>query len=222
MSNKTERYRIIGKKLGMTHVFDEQGNMTPCTVIELQPNQVVQVKTEERDGYNAIQLASDKIKVKRPETLEKRVTKPRLGHFAKASVEPHRKLMETRVKSVEGIEVGSSMGLELLEGVAKVDVTTEKTIGKGYQGVMKRFGFSGGPASHGSGFHRHAGSTGMRSTPGRNFPGSKKAGQMGGKRSTVQSLKVVEISKEDHLLLVKGAVPGPVGGAVMVAPALKS
>lgn len=221
MKKKADRLTLVGKKVGMTQVFDATGNVTPCTVIEIQPNKVVQVKTEEKDGYSAIQLASDKVRVKRPETMEKRVTKPLRGHYAKANAEPCRKLKESRVQDSSKYEVGAELGVEIFEGVAYVDATAISK-GKGYQGVIKLLGYSGGPAAHGSSFHRHAGSTGMRTTPGRNLPGHPKASQMGNEQVTVQSLKVVEVNKEDGVLLVKGAVPGPVGSRVMIAAAMKS
>lgn len=211
--------KLLGRKIGMTKRFDKAGNLVVCTAIEIQSNVVVQVKTVEKDGYEALQMAADKLVVKDQRTLQKRVSKPLLGHFAKNNVAPHRVLSEVRC-SVEGFEPGQEVSLEALQDLEFVDVMgTSK--GKGYQGVMKRHGFSGGPAAHGSGFHRLAGSTGMRSTPGRCLPGGKKAGRMGGDRVTTQSLRVVAVDLENRLLFVNGAIPGANTGIVHVSGAIK-
>ncbi len=211
---------IMGKKRGMTIVFDEKGNVIVCTVIQAEPNVVAQVKTEENDGYAAVQLGFDKIAGKIQHTIEARAKKPRVGHFKKAGVEPRRHLRESRIESTEQYALGQEIGVEVFDGVEFVDAAAISK-GKGYQGVMKRHNFAGGPASHGSGFHRHAGSTGMRSTPGRGLPGGKKAGHMGCERVTVQNLRVVKIDREHHLILVKGQVPGPRGGLVHLTQAKK-
>ncbi len=213
--------KLMGKKCGMTQRFDKEGRVVACTLIYVSPNVVTQVKRKEKDGYNALQLGFQKVETKDPRTVEKRVSKPLRFHFQKGGVEPHRYLAETAVDDIEAYTVGQRLDLSLFEGVAFVDVMgTSK--GKGFQGVMKRYGFSGGPASHGaSKCHRSGGSTGMRSTPGRCLPGTKKPGRMGGDRVTVENLKVVHIDQEKNLLLVEGAVPGPVGAVVSFTPAKK-
>lgn len=165
--------KFMGKKRGMTQLFDDKGNVITCTVIEAEPNVVTQVKTVETDGYNAIQLGFEKVIVKDPRTIEKRVTKPLRGHFGKASIEPRRHLLESRFDKVDGYAQGQELTVAEFEEIQFVDATAMSK-GKGYQGVIKRHHFSGGPASHGSGFHRHAGSTGMRSTPGRVLPGERR------------------------------------------------
>lgn len=205
---------MIGKKKGMTRVFNEKGESVVCTVIEAEPNAVTQLKTVEKDGYAAIQLGGIKVL----EAKKKNVTKPLKGHFTKASVEPRRRLKESRVEG--DYAVGQEISLEYFEGTSKVDVIGISK-GKGFQGVMKRYNFRGGPASHGSGFHRTHGSTGMRSTPGRTLPGMKMAGHMGSERKTVEGLKVVRIDQEKNIILVKGAVPGCRGGIVYIRKSIK-
>lgn len=212
--------KLMGKKCGMTKRFDKTGNVVVCTVIHAEPNVVTQIKTKENDGYNAIQLGYEKIITKDPRTVEKRVTKPLLGHYKKANIEPRRHLAESRLDSVDDYTVGQEITVEKFSDIGFIDVTGVSK-GKGYQGVMKRYGFSGGPAAHGSGFHRHGGSTGMRTTPGRCFPGTKKAGRMGGERVTVENLRIVGVDAGRHLIIVEGAIPGPNGSLVTVAPAKK-
>ncbi len=208
--------KLMGKKLGMSRVYDDKGNIVVCTVIEMEPNVIVQTKNQESDGYSAVQIGSLKV----PSNKKKNITKPVLGHFAKAKIEPRRHLQESRVEESSKYQIGQEIGVEYFSEAKYVDATAVSK-GKGYQGVMKRHNFRGGPASHGSGFHRSAGSTGMRSTPGRNLPGGKKAGQMGSKRVTVENLKVVLVNAEKKILLVKGAVPGPTNGLVTIKKALK-
>lgn len=212
--------KMMGKKRGMIQLFDDKGNAIVCTVIETEPHVVAQVKTKETDGYDAIQLGFDKLTTKDPRTMSKRVSKPLIGHFKKGAIEPRRHLFETRVEKGADYTVGQELNIELFEDVPYVDATAISK-GKGYQGVMKLHNFSGGPASHGSGFHRHAGSTGMRSTPGRCLPGGPRASHMGLEKITVQNLRVVMIDKEDNLIIVEGAVPGPKNGLVTLAPAIK-
>jgi len=212
--------KFMGKKRGMTHVFDENGVVIPCTVIECEPNVLLQVKTVEKDGYNAIQLGFDKIKTKDPRTAERRAGKPRMGIFKKASAEPCRTLFEVKVDDVSGYTLGQEFSLDILEGVKYVDVIgTSK--GKGYQGVMKAHNFKGGPATHGSGFHRGGGSTGMCSSPGIVLAGAKKPKRLGNKRTTIQNLEVVTLDTEKNLLVVKGSIPGPVGRDVVIQKAVK-
>jgi large subunit ribosomal protein L3 len=208
-----KRIRIMGKKCGMVQHFNEEGNALACTLILVEPNVIAQIKTTETDGYQALQLGSGAIKAKN-------VKKPVAGHFTKAGVKACRHLQETRVEKVDGYEIGQTLGVELFDDVTFVDVQSVSK-GKGYQGTMKLHGFGGGPAAHGSGFHRHGGSTGMRSTPGRCFPGGKRASRMGGDVKTVQSLKIVAIDKERNFVLVAGSVPGAKGAHVTISPAVK-
>lgn len=211
---------MMGKKRGMMQLFDEKGNVTVCTVIEAEPNVVTQIKTKEIDGYSAVQMSFEKVSGKTQYTIEARTGKPRLGHFKKAGVEPRRYILESRTNENEEYSLGQEFGVDMFAEIEYVDATAVSK-GKGYQGVMKRHHFAGGPASHGSGFHRHAGSTGMRSTPGRGLPGGKKAGQMGNERVTIQNLQVLKIDAENNLILVKGQVPGPRNGLVYLTQAKK-
>lgn len=212
--------KLMGKKRGMIQLFDDKGNAIVCTVIETEPHVVAQVKTKDTDGYDAIQLGFDKVVTKDPRTVGKRIGKPLLGHYKKASLEPRRHLFEARLDKASEYTVGQELNVEIFEEVPYVDATAISK-GKGYQGVMKLYNFAGGPASHGSGFHRHAGSTGMRSTPGRCLPGGKRASHMGLERKTVQNLRVVKIDKEDNLIIVEGSVPGPKNGLVTISAAIK-
>lgn len=216
----SDRLKLMGTKRGMTQRFDEKGNVITCTVIHAEPNVICQIKRKESDGYNALQLGYQKLVAKDPRTIQKRVSNQLLGHFKKASIEPRRFLAEARIDNVDSYQVGQELGVQLFAEVAYVDVVgTSK--GKGYQGVMKRHNFAGGPAAHGSGFHRHGGSTGMRSTPGRCLPGTKKAGRMGSERVTVQNLRIVAVDEARNLLVVAGAIPGAKGSLVQMIPALK-
>lgn len=205
--------KLMGRKRGMVQLFDDKGNIVPCTVITLEPNVVVRVNTKEQNGYDALQLGFEKIK-------PNRLTKPLQGHFGHNNVECRRFLKESTIEDVDNYSVGQEIGVEFFEDISFVDVIgTSK--GKGFQGVIKRYGFAGGPATHGSHFHRRPGSSGMRSTPGRCLPGKKKPGRMGGVRRTVQSLEIVEVNKEKNFIIVKGAVPGCKGGLLYVQPAVK-
>lgn len=215
-----KKFSLMGKKCGMTQVFDNTGVAIACTVLSVAPNVVAQIKTQAEDGYNALQLGCDEIKVNHPDTMAKRVNKPQLGHFKKGGIAPHRHLFEVGVESIEAYTLGQKLGLELFQEFEFVDATSVSK-GKGFQGVIKRHHFAGGPASHGSGFHRHGGSTGMRTSPGRCLPGQKMPGRMGGEQVTVQSLKVVSVDLEEQLILVAGGVPGPIGGMVMISTAEK-
>lgn len=211
---------LMGRKRGMTQLFDEKGNVITCTVIEAEPSVVTQVKTKATDGYEAVQMAFDEVRVNDPRTIANRVSKPLRGHFEKAKVPASRFLYESRVADSSKFEVGQKVGVSLFEGIAFVDVRGMSK-GKGYQGVMKKYHFAGGPASHGSGFHRHAGSTGMRSTPGRCLKGGKRASHMGDERVTVQNLRVVAIDEQQNLVVVEGAVPGAKNGVVYISNAIK-
>ncbi len=208
------RTGLIAEKVGMTRIFDAEGAHVPVTVLKVDNCQVVQVRTAERDGYTAVQLGVGKAKVKN-------VTKPMRGHFAKAKVEPKRKLVEFRVSADALVEVGAELSAAHFLSGQFVDVTGT-SIGKGFAGVMKRHNFGGLRASHGvSVSHRSHGSTGNRQDPGRTFPGKKMAGHLGDVRVTTQNLKVVSVDAERGLIMVKGAVPGADGGYVLVSDAKK-
>lgn len=205
---------IIGRKLGMTQVFDEKGNAVPVTVIEAGPCSIVQIKTEEKEGYNALQLG---FLPKKPS----RVNKPMMGHFRKAGVGPFYVLKEFRVDSVEGYQLGQQITVEVFKPGDYVDVTGW-TKGRGFTGVMKRHNYSGAPGSHGtSDYHRHGGSVGSATDPGRTWKGKGMPGRYGNERVTVQNLLVVDVKPERNLLLVKGAVPGGVNSIVLVREAKK-
>ncbi|MGN0192129.1 MAG: 50S ribosomal protein L3 [Candidatus Gastranaerophilaceae bacterium] len=201
---------VIGKKLGMTQVFDEQGLAIPVTVIKVEPLTVTQIKTTDTDGYNAIQTAYEPAK-------EKHLTKAEIGHFAKNKLENFRHLQEFRVDNPEAFEIGQKIDLSVLNDVQKVDVTGI-SIGKGFQGTVKRWNFSRGPMGHGSKNHREPGSIGAGTTPGRVIKGKRMAGNMGNERVTVTKLTVVKADNENGLLLVKGSVPGPEGKSVTIVP----
>ena len=202
---------LIAKKAGMTQVFDDDGQLIPVTVIQVEPNTVVAKKTRDKCGYDAVVLGVGEMK-------PKKVTKPYAGQFPE-NVTPKRQLKEFRDFSSD-VAVGDKVGVELFEKVRYVDVVgTSK--GKGFQGVMKRWGFHGGPKAHGSKFHREAGGTGACTTPGHCFKGTKMPGRMGGERVTVQNLKVVKIDKELNALMVVGAIPGTKDGSIIVKTAVK-
>ncbi len=206
---------LIGRKVGMTRIFTEDGVSIPVTVVEVEVNRVTQVKSIETDGYTAIQVTAGTKKANR-------VTKPEAGHFAKAGVEAGRGLWEFRLENAEEFEVGAELTVELFNEIKKVDVTgTSK--GKGFQGVIKRWNFSTQDMTHGNSLsHRAPGSIGQCQTPGRVFKGKKMAGHMGAERVTTQNLEIVRVDAERNLLLIKGAVPGSTGGNVIVKPAVKA
>lgn len=199
---------IIGRKVGMTQVFDEEGNVIPVTVIKAGPCTVIQKKTKEKDGYEAIQLGL----VEKP---KKKPRKPELGHFKKAESPVLKVLKEVKYKGPVDLKEGDQVLVDIFEVGEKVHVVGISK-GKGFQGVVKRHGFAGGPAAHGSMFHRRPGSIGASSFPSRVIKGMRMGGRMGGDRVTVRNLKVVQIDKENNLLVVKGAVPGANGGVVLI------
>ena len=206
---------IVGEKVGMTQVWDEQHRLVPVTVLKVTPVRVVQVKTPDADGYSAVQVTYG---TQKPQ----RLTKPELGHFAKAGVDPGKKVVELRLDDVSAYNVGDTIAADVFEAGAKVDVTSVSK-GKGFAGGMKRHGFKGQGASHGNHKHHRApGSVGACATPGRVFKGTRMAGQMGGERTTTLNLTVVEADAERDLLLVKGAVPGANGSTVVVRSAVKA
>ena len=204
-------FGLIGKKVGMTQIFDDTGRLVPVTVLSLADNVVVGRRTVENDGYDAVVLGAEVVKAAR-------VTKPRLGQFPDG-VEPRRALIEFRDFGLD-VEIGQALGVDVFNDVAFVDVIG-RSKGKGYQGVMKRHGFGGGRKTHGSKFHRTNGSTGMAAWPSKVIKGTKMAGRMGTDRTTVLNLRVVRIDAEQQLLLVRGAVPGKTNATVRVRPAIK-
>ncbi|MCX7965176.1 MAG: 50S ribosomal protein L3 [Syntrophorhabdaceae bacterium] len=208
---------LLGKKLGMTQVFDEDGSVVPVTVIQAGPCYVIQKKTEKTDGYNAIQFGFDEVK------KVKNVNKPLTGHFKKANITPLKFIKEFRVteEELESTEIGAQISVDLFKPGEYVDVTgTSK--GKGFAGVVKRHGFKGSPASRGTHeYFRHGGSIGQNMTPGRTMKGKKMPGHMGHERVTVQNLKVVEVRGDTNILMVKGAIPGPTNGYVIIKKAVK-
>jgi len=208
---------LVGRKVGMTRIFTEDGVSIPVTVLECSPNRVTQVKTLDTDGYQAIQVTAGSKKASR-------VNKPEAGHFAKAGVEAGRGLWEFTLAGNEGadIKVGAELSVELFNEINKVDVTGQSK-GKGYQGAIKRWNFSMQDATHGNSVsHRAPGSIGQCQTPGRVFKGKKMAGHMGAERVTTQNLEVVRVDIERNLLLVKGAVAGAKNGDVIIKPAVKA
>ncbi|MCS6770431.1 MAG: 50S ribosomal protein L3 [Kiritimatiellae bacterium] len=204
---------LIGRKLGMTQVYDESGRFVPVTIIAAGPCVVVQRKTAARDGYDAVQLGF-------LEQKESRLTKPELGRFKKAGVAPCRVLREIRVSPDDSIKEGDQVTAAIFEGVTHVDVTGT-TKGRGFQGVVKRHRMGGGPQSHGHMSHRRIGAIGQRTWPARIMKNKRMPGHMGNVRVTTQNLRVVQVRPADHVLLVEGAVPGPTGGLVIVRKALK-
>ncbi len=207
---------VVGRKAGMTRVFTEEGTSVPVSVIEVNSNRITQIKTDETDGYQAIQITTGSKKASR-------VNKPMAGHFAKAGVEAGRGLWEFRLQGDEETElaVGGEVSIEMFEVGQKVDVTGT-TIGKGFQGGIKRHHFTMQDATHGNSIsHRSNGSIGMCQTPGRVIKGKKMSGHMGNVQRTIQSLELVRVDVERGLLLVKGSVPGSKGGNVIVKPAVK-
>jgi large subunit ribosomal protein L3 len=202
---------ILGRKLGMTQVWSEDDQLVPVTVIKAGPCTVTQVKTVEKEGYNAIQIGFEGVKAKK-------VNKPMKGHFDRAGVEPLRILREVRVDDASSYELGQQLNVEQFAEVKKVDVSGISK-GKGFAGVMKRHNFRGGPGGHGAHFHRAPGSIGQCATPSRVFKGLRLPGHMGVDKVTVKNLEVVRIDAEQNLILVKGAVPGGKGALVSVRTA---
>ena len=205
---------IIGKKVGMTQIFDENGLVIPVTVIEAGPCVVAQVKTVETDGYDAIQLGFGEIKAKR-------VNKPSMGHFTKSKLEAKRHLREFRLDDVANFKVGDEVKADIFQEGEKVDIQGI-TKGKGFQGVIKRHGQSRGPMGHGSMYHRRPGSMGSTSTPGRVFKGKNLPGHMGMETVTIQNLEIVRVDLDKNVILVKGSVPGNKGAILKIRNSVKS
>ncbi|MBE7386108.1 MAG: 50S ribosomal protein L3 [Leptolyngbya sp. SIO1E4] len=202
---------ILGTKLGMTQIFDDEGNAIPVTVVEAGPCVVTQIKTTQTDGYTAVQLGYGSVP-------DKALTKPQLGHLAKAGATSVRHLKEYRVDKVDEFELGQAITADQFEAGQLVDVMGT-SIGKGFAGYQKRHNFSRGPMAHGSKNHRLPGSIGAGTTPSRVYPGKRMAGQLGGKRVTTRKLTVVRVDAEKNLLVIKGTIPGKTGALLSVAPA---
>ena len=205
---------LIGKKVGMTQIFDEEGKVIPVTAIEVGPCTVTQIKTVEQDGYSAVQLGFGEIK-------EKKLTRPAKGHFTKSNITPKKYLREFKLDQASELKVGDELKADVFEIGDKVDIQgTSK--GKGFQGVIKRHGQSIGPMGHGSMYHRRPGSMGPTSTPGRVFPGKKLPGHMGCLTVTIQNLEVVKVDLDKNVILVKGSVPGAKGSILKIKSSVKA
>ncbi len=205
---------LLGKKVGMTQIFDEEGKVVPVTIIEATPCIVTQIKTVEQDGYQAVQLGFGDVK-------ERKVNKPELGHFKKNGLTPKKYLREFRLDSIEGMNVGDELKADVFAVGDRVDIQgTSK--GKGFQGVIKRHGQSRGPMGHGSMYHRRPGSMGPTSTPGRVFPGKKLPGHMGNVTVTIQNLEVIKVDLDKNVILVKGSVPGAKGSILKIKSSVKA
>ena len=201
---------LLGNKIGMTQIFDESGNIIPVTILKVGPCIITQIKTEIKDGYNAIQVGYSN-------TSNKSLTQPELGHLQKSNIQPLKYLKEFRVDAVEDFEVGQVLNVDLLSVNQLVNIKG-KTIGKGFSGLQKRHNFTRGPMTHGSKNHRAPGSIGMGTTPGRVLPGKKMAGQLGNKLTTIKKLKVIQLSSEENILIIKGSVPGKPGNLLSITP----
>ncbi|KIE50099.1 MAG: 50S ribosomal protein L3, partial [marine actinobacterium MedAcidi-G2A] len=205
---------IVGKKVGMTQIWDEDNRVIPVTVVQVPPCRVVQIKTQDRDGYSALQVTQGTV-------AEKNLNQPQLGHFDKAGVEPGKQLIELRVENTDGYEIGQEIAVDLFNEGDIVDVSAVSK-GKGFAGVMKRHGFAGQRASHGAHkVHRKPGAIGQCATPSRVFQGKKMPGRMGSQKTTIMNLKVVRSDLEGETILIKGSVPGPRGATVVIRNAVK-
>lgn len=206
---------LVGIKRGMTRVFTEEGDSIPVTVVEAPTNRVTQRKTSDTDGYEAIQVTSGTVSAAK-------INKPAVGHFAKADTEAGRGLWEFRLEGDEDFKVGDELKVDRFAVGQKVDVTG-RSKGKGFAGVVKRYNFQMQDATHGNSLsHRSAGSIGQCQTPGRVFKGKKMAGHMGSKKVTVQTLEIIQVDSEKNLLLIKGSIPGPTGGDLIILPSVKA
>ena len=201
---------LLGNKIGMTQIFDESGNIIPVTILKVGPCIVTQIKTEMKDGYNAIQVGYSN-------ASKKSLTQSELGHLHKSNIQPLKYLKEFRVDTVDGFEVGQVLNVDLLSINQLVNIKG-KTIGKGFSGLQKRHNFTRGPMTHGSKNHRAPGSIGMGTTPGRVLPGKKMAGQLGNKLTTIKKMKVIQLSSEENILIIKGSIPGKPGNLLSITP----
>jgi len=201
---------LLGNKIGMTQIFDKSGNIIPVTIIKVGPCTITQIKTKIKDGYDAIQVGYSN-------TSNKLLTQSELGHLQKSNIQPLKYLKEFRINNVTEFEVGQILNVNLLSVDQLVNIKG-KTVGKGFSGLQKRHNFTRGPMTHGSKNHRAPGSIGMGTTPGRVLPGKKMAGQMGNKLTTIKKLKVIQLSSEENILIIKGSVPGKPGNLLSITP----
>ena len=201
---------LLGNKIGMTQIFDESGNIIPVTILKVGPCIITQIKTEMKDGYNAIQVGYSN-------TSNKSLTQAELGHLQKSNIQPLKYLKEFRIDNVDDFEVGQVLNVDLLSINQLVNIKG-KTVGKGFSGLQKRHNFTRGPMTHGSKNHRAPGSIGMGTTPGRVLPGKKMPGQLGNKLTTIKKLKVIQLSSEENILIIKGSVPGKPGNLLSITP----
>ena len=201
---------LLGNKIGMTQIFDESGNIIPVTILKVGPCVITQVKTIEKDGYNAIQVGYGNVP-------SKALTQPELGHLQKSNIQPLKYLKEFRINNDNEFEIGQILNVDTFSEGQLVNVRG-KSIGKGFSGLQKRYNFARGPMTHGSKNHRAPGSIGMGTTPGRVLPGKKMAGQLGNKIATIQKLKVIQINPEENILVIKGSVPGKPGNLLSIVP----
>jgi len=201
---------LLGNKIGMTQIFDESGNIIPVTILKVGPCIITQIKTKVKDGYNAIQVGYST-------TSNKLLTQPELGHLQKSNIQPLNYLKEFRIDNVDKFEVGQVLNVDLLSLNQLVNIKG-KTVGKGFSGLQKRHNFTRGPMTHGSKNHRAPGSIGMGTTPGRVLPGKKMAGQLGNKFTTIKNLKVIQLSSEENILIIKGSIPGKPGNLLSITP----
>ena len=201
---------LLGNKIGMTQIFDESGNIIPVTILKVGPCIITQIKTEMKDGYNSIQVGYSN-------TSNKSLTQSELGHLQKSNIQPLKYLKEFRIDNVAEFEVGQVLNVDLLSINQLVNIKG-KTVGKGFSGLQKRHNFTRGPMTHGSKNHRAPGSIGMGTTPGRVLPGKKMPGQMGNKLTTIKKLKVIQLSSEENILIIKGSVPGKPGNLLSITP----
>lgn len=201
---------LLGNKIGMTQIFDESGKIIPVTILKVGPCVITQIKTIEKDGYNAIQVGYANVS-------SKRLTQPELGHFQKSNIQPLKYLKEFRISDENEFKIGQILNVDAFSEGQLVNVRG-KSIGKGFSGLQKRYNFARGPMTHGSKNHREPGSIGMGTTPGRVLPGKKMAGQLGNKIATIQKLKVIQINLEENILVIKGSVPGKPGNLLSIVP----
>ena len=201
---------LLGNKIGMTQIFDESGNIIPVTILKVGPCLITQVKTVEKDGYNAIQVGYGNVS-------SKKLTQPELGHLQKSNIQPLKYLKEFRVSENNEFEIGQVLNIDTFSEGQLINVRG-KSIGKGFSGLQKRHNFARGPMTHGSKNHREPGSIGMGTTPGRVLPGKKMAGQLGNKIATIQKLKIIQINSEENILVIKGSVPGKPGNLLSIVP----
>ena len=201
---------LLGNKIGMTQIFDESGNIIPVTILKVGPCIITQIKTEEKDGYNSIQIGYGNIS-------SKSLTQPELGHLQKSKIQPLKYLKEFRTNGQDEFTIGQILNVDSLSPGQLVNIRG-KSIGKGFSGLQKRHNFTRGPMTHGSKNHRAPGSIGMGTTPGRVLPGKRMAGQLGNKIITIRKLKVIQINLEENILIIKGSVPGKPGNLLSITP----